>query len=92
MEVPPNDSLEKMQAAIPQVRALAIKIAPMLKDLKAELARDRVNQKDRTASYILLLAAAGFLVDEVVDRRIAAPMIGDVAGAISHDLIPGHRF
>jgi hypothetical protein len=89
MEPPPIESLKKMDEVCEMTRELSIKIAPLLRELKNELRRERVNQKP---SYILLLAAAGFLAEELVDRRIAAPLISDVACAVAHDLIPGQRF
>src|ERR1700743_916998 len=84
--------IQKIEAANEQVNALAIKIAPLLRELRAELARNHVSPKTRTASYILLVAAAGFLIDELGDRRVATPLITEVADGVAQHLVSGPTF
>ncbi len=86
------DPLQRVDAAIKRAEMLATELAPLLKKLRIELARDKTRPKDQTASYILLVAAAGFFTEEEGDRKISAPKMHEVADALTQDFIPGFRF
>lgn len=88
------DPFQKVDEAANAAEALASQLVPLLQKVRAGLKTN--HDKTLTASYILLVAAAGFFTEEMnkkgIPRKLSAPMIRDIAEAVAQDLVPGHDF
>jgi len=77
---------ERREGACNDARQLAHKIAPLLKELEGKLEAEGVDPDTRTASYILLQAAAGFVRSQE-GRGALLDFLDDLATAERGDLL-----